>query len=178
MCKIYGEPNITTKFKQTKKYLSAVQWLPKKDAFFSNVSLILSNLQPNHCIFWRNDIEMKKKIRPRHGNGNRIGNQGDANVIAPKCNICYKTVRTNSKWLMCEHCKLLVHLNCATVNLKIENSKIARLWSCQACTLENYPYTTKMCYLWTKKRWHLTTTLIYTCHKTSRTQNTHQYMPS
>ena len=62
---------------------------------------------------------MKKKIRPGHGNGNRIGNQGDANVTAPKCNICYKTVRTNSKRLMCVHCKLLVHLNCANVNLKI-----------------------------------------------------------
>ena len=36
---------------------------------------------------------------------------------------------------MCEHCKLLVHLNYANVNLKIENSKIARLWSCHACTL-------------------------------------------
>ena len=78
---------------------------------------------------------MKKEIRPGTSNGNRIGNQGDANVTAPKCNICYKTVRTNSKRLMCEHCKLLVHLNCANVNLKIENSKIARLWSCHACTL-------------------------------------------
>ena len=67
--------------------------------------------------------------------GNRVGNQGEANVRAPKCNICYKTVRTNSKRLMCEHCKLLVHLNYANVNLKIENSKIARLWSYHACTL-------------------------------------------
>ena len=30
---------------------------------FSNVSLMLSNLQLSHCIFWQKDIEMKKKIR-------------------------------------------------------------------------------------------------------------------
>ena len=29
--------------------------------------------------------------------GNRIGNQGDTNVRAHKCNICYKNVRKNSK---------------------------------------------------------------------------------
>ena len=59
-------------------------------------------------------------IELNHGpsNGSRIGNQGDVNVGAPKCNICYKTVRTNSKRLVGEHCKLLVHLNCANVNLK------------------------------------------------------------
>ena len=36
---------------------------------------------------------------------------------------------------MCEHCKLLVRLNCANADLKLKNSKIARLWSCHACTL-------------------------------------------
>ena len=40
---------------------------------------------------------------------------------------------------MCEHCKLLVDLNCANVNLKTENSKIARLWSCHVCTLRELP---------------------------------------
>ena len=40
---------------------------------------------------------------------------------------------------MCEHCKLLVHLNCANVTLKEENWKIARLWSCHACTLRELP---------------------------------------
>ena len=60
------------------------------------------------------------KLNPGPNNGNRIGNQGDANVRTPKCNI-FKTVQTNSKWLMCEHCKPVVHLNCANVNLEIEN---------------------------------------------------------
>ena len=40
---------------------------------------------------------------------------------------------------MCEHCKLAVHLNCANFNLKIENSKIASLWSYHACTLRELP---------------------------------------
>ena len=50
---------------------------------------------------------------------------------------------------MCEHCRLLVHLNCANVpeNRKFEDSKT-----------ENYLYITKMCYLWTKKRRQMTTT--------------------
>ena len=39
---------------------------------------------------------------------------------------------------MCEHCKLLVNLDCANVNLKIENSQ-ARLWSCNAYTLREVP---------------------------------------
>ena len=68
------------------------------------------------------------ELNPGPNSGNRVGNQGDANVRTPKCNICYKTVRTNSKRLMCEHCKLLVHLNhLKHVKLKIANSKITRL---------------------------------------------------
>ena len=43
------------------------------------------------------DIE----LNPGPSNGNIIGNQGDANVGAAKCDICYKTVRKNSKRLMC-----------------------------------------------------------------------------
>ena len=62
------------------------------------------------------------ELNPGPSNCNRIGSQGDANVRASKCKSCYKTVGTNSKQLMGEHCKLLVHLNCA-VNLIIENSK-------------------------------------------------------
>ena len=38
---------------------------------------------------------------------------------------CYKTVQTNSKQLVCEQCKLLVHLNCANVILKtVELSRV------------------------------------------------------
>ena len=40
---------------------------------------------------------------------------------------------------MGEHYKLLVRLNGADVNLKIENLKIARLWSFYACTLRELP---------------------------------------
>ena len=94
-----------------------------------------SNHDPSYKLLISGDIE----LNPGPNSGNRVGNQGDTNVRAPKCNICYKTVQTNSKRLMWEHCKLLVHLNCANVNLKIENSKIARLWTCHACTLRELP---------------------------------------
>ena len=93
----------------------------------------------NHDVSYRLLISGDIKLNPGPSNGNRIGNQENANVRALECNICYKTVRTNSKRLMCEHCKPLVHLNCANVNLKIENSKIERLWSCHTCTLRELP---------------------------------------
>ena len=62
-----------------------------------------SNQDANYKLFISGDIE----LNPGPNCGNRVGNQGDTNVRAPKCNICYNTVRTNSKRLMCEHCKLL-----------------------------------------------------------------------
>ena len=106
----------------------------------------------NHDARYRLLISGDIELNPGPSNGNRIGNQGDANVRAPKCNICYKTVRTNSKRLMCEHCKPLVHLNCANVNLKIENSKIERLWSCHACTLRELPHIPPRCATYEQKR--------------------------
>ena len=93
-----------------------------------------SNHDARYTLLISGDIELN--LGP--SSGNRIGNQGDTNVRAHKCNICYKNVRKNSKQLMCEHCKLLVHLDCANVNLKIENSQ-ARLWSCHAYTLREVP---------------------------------------
>ena len=82
-----------------------------------------SNHDASYKLLISGDIE----LNPGPNSGNRVGNQEDANVRGPKCNI------------MCEHCELLVHLNCANVNLKIGNSKIATLWSCHACTLRELP---------------------------------------
>ena len=73
----------------------------------------------NHDARYRLLISGDIESNPGPSNGSRFGNQGDANLRAPECNICYKNVRTNSKRLMCEHFKLLVHLNCTSVNLKI-----------------------------------------------------------
>ena len=101
--------NICSKTYNRKKWSAPITYYSNHDASYK---LLISG-----------DIE----LNPGPSNGNRIGNQGDANVRAPKCNICYKIARTNSKQLMCEHCKLLVHLNCTNGNLRIENSKIARL---------------------------------------------------
>ena len=93
---------------------------------WSTPIMYYSNHDASYKLFISGDIE----LNPGPSNGNRIGNQGDANISAAKCNICYKTVRTNSKQLMCEHCKQLVHLNCANVNLNIKKLTIARLWNC------------------------------------------------
>ena len=56
----------------------------------------------NHDASYKLLISGVIELNPGPNNGSRIGNQGDANVRAPKCNICYKTVRTHSKRLMCE----------------------------------------------------------------------------
>ena len=93
----------------------------------------------NHDASYKLLISGYIKLNPGPNSDKRVGNLGDANVRAPKCNIYYKTVPTNYKRLMCEHCKILVHLNCTNVNLKIENSKIARTWSCHPCTLIELP---------------------------------------
>ena len=93
----------------------------------------------NHDASYKFLISGDIELNPGPNSGNRVGHQGDANVRAPLINICYKTVRTNSKRLMYEHCKLLVHLNCTNVNLKKENSEIARQWSCHMCTLRELP---------------------------------------
>ena len=76
---------------------------------------------------------------------------------------------------MCEHCKLLVHLNCTTVNLKIEHSKIAKLWSCHAGTLRELPPISPRCANYEQKRggcWQLHQ---HTCHKHVKK---HQHMSS
>ena len=57
----------------------------------------------NHDASYKLLISGDIKLNPGPNNGNRIGNQGDTNVRAPKYNICYETVRANSKELMCEY---------------------------------------------------------------------------
>ena len=57
----------------------------------------------NHDASYKLLISGDIKLNPGPNNGNRIGNQRDANVRGPKCNICYETVRIHSKGLMCEY---------------------------------------------------------------------------
>ena len=90
----------------------------------------------NHDASFKLIISGETELNPGRSSSNRIGNQRDANVTALKCNIC---LRKNSKRLMCEHWKLLVHVNDANVKLKPGNLKIARLWSCHSCTLRELP---------------------------------------
>ena len=50
---------------------------------------------------------------------------------APICSICEKTVRINSKRMICTYCKLLTHLHCTNTKiLTISNTKNAKEWIC------------------------------------------------
>ena len=130
----------------------------------------------NHDASYKLPISGDIELNPGPNSGNRVENQEDANVRAPKCNICYKTVRTNSKRLMCEHCKLLVHLNCPNVILKIGNSKIARLWSCHACTLRELPLYHQGVLRMNKTRWQLTTTSTHMSQNFKNSKHTSVYV--
>ena len=59
------------------------------------------------------------------------------------CNLCNKTVRINSKKLMCIHCKSLVHLQCSTLKaiLIIKNSRKAHEWVCESCHFRELPFS-------------------------------------
>ena len=82
---------ICPKTYKCKKWSASITYYPNYDACYN---LLISG-----------DIE----LNPGPKSGNRVGNQGNANVRASKCNICYK------------------------------NLKIARLWSYHACTLRELP---------------------------------------
>ena len=59
------------------------------------------------------------------------------------CELCNKTVRINSKKLMCIHCKSLVHLQCSTLKaiLIIKNSRKAHEWVCESCHFRELPFS-------------------------------------
>ena len=59
------------------------------------------------------------------------------------CDLCNKTVRINSKKLMCIHCKSLVHLQCFTLKaiLIIKNSRKAHEWVCESCHFRELPFS-------------------------------------
>ena len=46
----------------------------------------------NHDAICKLLISGDIELNPGRNSGNRVGNQRDADVRAPKCNICYKTV--------------------------------------------------------------------------------------
>ena len=59
------------------------------------------------------------------------------------CDLCNKTVRTNSKKLMCIHCKSLLHLQCSTLKaiLIIKKSRKAYQWVCESCHFKELPFS-------------------------------------
>ena len=91
----------------------AACFLTHKDVYEQNIKRKQLNIYPktyNHekwlaliMYYFKHDTSYKLlisgdiELNPGPNSGNRVGNQGDANVRVPKCNICYKTVQTNSK---------------------------------------------------------------------------------
>ena len=59
------------------------------------------------------------------------------------CNLCNKTVRINSKKLMCIHCKSLVHLQCSALKAILikKNSRKAHEWVCESCHFRELPFS-------------------------------------
>ena len=59
----------------------------------------------------------------------------------PICLVCEKTVRINSKRLICTYCKLLAHLHCTNIKLlTISNTKNANEWICFSCPSIELPF--------------------------------------
>ena len=82
-----------------RKRLTSAQVLTTIRKGSASIRTYCSNHDASYKLLISGDI----KLKPGPNNGNRIGNQRDANVRAPKCNICYETVRIHSKGLMCEY---------------------------------------------------------------------------
>ena len=50
---------------------------------------------------------------------------------APICSVCEKTVRINSKRMICTYCELMTHLHCTnTKPLSISDTKNTKEWTC------------------------------------------------
>ena len=83
--------------------------LTHNDVYEQNINRKRSNIYPksynrkkrsapikhysNHDASYKLVISGDIELNPGPNSSNSVGNQGDANVRAPKCNICYKIVR-------------------------------------------------------------------------------------
>ena len=60
------------------------------------------------------------------------------------CQECSKTVKANSKHLLCIHCNNLVYLKCigtnSTKRLKVIRSATMDIWICYRCYLKELPF--------------------------------------
>ena len=60
---------------------------------------------------------------------------------APICSVCEKTVRVNSKRMICTYCKLLTHLHCTNTKIQtISNTKNAKDCICFSCASIELPF--------------------------------------
>ena len=102
--------------------------------------LYYNNSSATHRLILSGDIETNP------GPANRDNHQTKPEfdrLRSSTCDLCNKTVRINSKKLMCIHCKSLVHLQCSTLKaiLIIKSSRKAHEWVCESCHFRELPFS-------------------------------------
>ena len=90
-----------------------------------------SNTSATHRILPGRDIETnpgptsKRNSALTPTNNKQNSKKAPTKRKAPICSICEKTVRINSKLMICTYCKLLTHLHCTDTKIQtISNTKM------------------------------------------------------
>ena len=101
--------------------------------------LYYNNRCATHRLMLSGDIETNP--RPANRDNPHTKPKSD-HLPSSTCELCNKTVRINSKKLMCIHCKSLVNLQCSTLKgiLIIKNSRKAHEWACKSCNFKELPF--------------------------------------
>ena len=102
--------------------------------------LYYNNSSATHRLILSGDIETHPG--PANRDNQQTKPKSDR-LRSSTCDLCNKTVRINSKKLMCIHCKSLVHLQCSTLKaiLIIKNSRKAHEWVCESCHFRELPFS-------------------------------------
>ena len=105
----------------------------------SKPALYYNNSSATHKLILSGDIE----TNPRLANRDKQQTKRKSDRLpSSACELCSKTVRINSKRLMCIHCKSLVYLQCSTLKaVLIKNSGQAHEWVCESCHFKELPFS-------------------------------------
>ena len=104
----------------------------------SKPALYYNNSSATHKLILSGDIE----TNPRLANRDKQTKRKSDRLPSSACELCSKTVRINSKRLMCIHCKSLVYLQCSTLKaVLIKNSGKAHEWVCESCHFKELPFS-------------------------------------
>ena len=102
--------------------------------------LYYNNSSATHRLILFGDIETNRG--PANCDNHQTKPKSDR-LRSSYCDLCSKTVRINSKKLMCIHCKSLVHLQCSGLKaiLIIKNSRKTHEWVCESCHFRELPFS-------------------------------------